>query len=189
MRLNSFMNEEIEEFPAFTGLLFFAEGALGLNEVSDETIQSLKKLGAKVGVRVKKTDSIFTYLKRAGRGMENLLRYASMFMMTDVTDNKTRKKIMQDIKKETKKVDKKAMMDFFMQIDKGLLHFTSIPRHVLMSLFGIEVTTFHKWMEDREYIEKETRHIRKLLQKMEGADKELALLDRFEKSLLKMVGT
>ena len=52
----------------------------------------------------------------------------------------------------------------------------------------LEVTTFHRWMEDREYIEKEVRHIRKRLTGMEGADKELALLDRFEKSFLKMVG-
>ena len=187
MRLNSFIDENVEECTAFAGLLFFAEGALGLNEVSDETIQTLKRLGAKMGMKVKKTDSIFVYLKKAGKGMENLLRYASMFMLTDVTDNKTRKTIMQDIKKEAQKVNKKEVMDLLMQIDKGLVHFTSIPRHILMSFFGIEITTFHRWMEDREYIEKEVRHIRKKLQDMEGADKEITLLDRFERSFLKMV--
>ena len=99
MRLNSFIDEEIEECTAFTGLLFFAEGALGLNEISDETIQTLKRLGAKMGMKVKKTDSIFDYMKRAGKGMESILRYAAMVMLTDVTDNKTRKTLMQDMKK------------------------------------------------------------------------------------------
>lgn len=185
MRLTNFI-EENKEYPAFEGWLYFLQNNR-IDEVSDKTFEVIKSLGKKLGFKIKKTNTLFDYLKRAEREFETILRLASLYMMTDVSDPSTRKKLLSDIKNEVKKVNKKELLAFFMQLDKSLLGTTAIPRHVLASILGIEITTYNRWLGDVDYIDKEIRHIKKVLKRMPGTDKEIELIKRFEKSFHEMV--
>ena len=154
-----------------------------IDETSDTIFDIVKSLGKKVGLKIKKSDTIFNYIKRAGKGVEDLLRYSTLYGMTDIRDTETKDELVKDMKNTLKKVSKKEVIAFFMQLDRGFIGLTSIPRHVLMSLFGIEISTTNKHMDDITYIQKEVRHIKKTLKKMGGTEKELKLITQFEISM------
>lgn len=180
MRLRNFVEESQTE--RFKGLMILLE-TMEINEMSDETFQAIKRLGKKMGFRVKKSDTLFDYIKRAGKNMEDLLRLATLYGMTDIKDRETRKELTQDMKDTFKKVNKRDLAAFLLQLDRGVGGLTAIPRHVLMSLFGIEVATQNTWLADKEYLEKEFRHIKKVLKRM-GAEKELKDAEALEKKIL-----
>lgn len=185
MRLNNYI-ENNTEYPSFEGWLYLLQNNR-VDEVSDKTFEVMERLGKRMGFKIKKSNTLFDYLRQAGGKFETILRLASLYLLTDISAGEERKEIAQDIKNEIKKVNKKDLMAFFMQLDKALLGFTSIPRHVLMSILGIEITTYNRWMDDVDYIDKETRHIKKVLKRMPGTDKELELIKKFEKSFHEMI--
>ena len=159
-----------------------------LNEMSTETFNIIKKVGDKLGVRVKKSESIFTYLKRAGNNFNDLFRLASLYLLTDVIDSKSRANIVKDAKDVINKLDRKELIAFLLQIDKASFGLTAHIRHVFQSIFGLEIATYNKWLEDKEYIEKELRHIKFVMNKM-GLDntKEMELLLKFQKGIEELI--
>lgn len=155
-----------------------------INEMSKRTIETIKRLGKKFGVRIKPSESIFTYLKKAGKGFDDLFRLTSLYLLTDVTDNKTRKELVQDAKNVLKNIDKKELIAFLLQIDKLSFGLTSHFRHFFQSALGLEIATYNNWIKDKEYIEKELRHIKKVMQRM-GLEnsKEMDILLKFQNSI------
>jgi len=180
MRLNNFI-ENNREYPSFEGWLYFLQNNR-IDEVSDATFQSIEKLGKKVGFKIKKSNTIFDYIKIAGKEFETILRLASLYLMTDISDKSSRKELMADIKNEIKKTNKKELMAFIMQMDKNLLHLTGLPRHVLSSIFGIEIGTYNQWLDDISYIEKEIKQIKIVLSRMPGTEREIDIINKFDKS-------
>jgi len=159
---------------------------LQLNEMSSDTFKFVKSLGAKLGVRIKKSESIFSYLKKFGKGADDLVRYASLYLLTDITDSKSRKELVQDAKNTIKKMDRRELMGFVMQIDRATFGVTAHLRHIMQSVFGLEVATYNKWLDDIKYMKKEMRHIRKVLKRTGGSEKELKALNTLEKMILNM---
>jgi len=156
---------------------------LRLDEMGSDTFEKLKSAGKKMGFKVKKSKSLVDYFRGAGKGTEDLLRYATLFMMTDVRDNESRKELVKDAKNVFKSINKKDVMAMLMQLDKVSLGLTGIVRHIFQSAFGIEIATMNYWYEDIEYIKKELRHVRKVLDRMGGTEKEIKALDTFEKAM------
>lgn len=155
-----------------------------LNEMSQETIDSIKRLGKKFGIRIKPSESVFSYIKKFSRGLDDLFRYASLYMLTDVRDSKTRKELVQDAKKTINKLDKKELIAFLIQLDKVSFGLTAHFRHFFQSVLGLEIATYNKWLEDKEYIEKELKHIKIVMKRM-GLEnsKEMKMLMNFQNSI------
>jgi hypothetical protein len=157
--------------------------SLNINEMSSDTFRKIEAIGKKLGFKVKKSKTLMDYLRSAGKGVEDLLRYATLYMMTDVTDSKSRKELVRDAKATLKSVNKKDVAAMLIMLDKVSLGLTSHVRHVFQTVFGVELSTVNYWMDDVEYIEKELKDIRVVLNRMEGMEKEIAALDKFEASL------
>lgn len=177
MRLQKHLNNNI-----LNDYLMVCE-SVGINEMSGDTFEKIQEIGKKMGFKVKKSKTLMDYFKGAGRGLEDLLRYATLYMMTDVTDSKTRKELVRDAKTTLKSVNKKDIAAMLIMLDKVSLGLTSHVRHIFQGVFGIELATVNYWMDDVEYIEKELKNIRVVLNRMGGMEKELDALNRFEASL------
>lgn len=182
MRLEKYINEY-----SYLGEYLSLMESICINEMTDDTFSVIRRLGSKVGLKVKKSNTIFDYLKKSRRGMGELLKYASLYGMTDIKDKETRAKLVDNMRDTLKKVNKRDVTAFFMQLDRSLLSLTSIPRHILMSLFGIEVTTFNKWIDDIEYIKKELRHVKVVLNRIGDMDKEIEVVNNLENILTKRI--
>lgn len=180
MRLKQYTDKQ--SYPFLSGYMSLMEFASPINEVSDETFETIKAVGKTLGVRIKRSDSLFDYLKRAGRGINDLFRHTALFLSTDLGNKDMQRKIIQDAKQTIRKLDKKELVAFLLQLDRGTLGITSHIRHVLMSFFGIEIATYNKWLEDKIYIEKELRHIKIVLKRMgfDEKSKEYKAITRFE---------
>lgn len=149
-----------------------------------ETFEAIKKAGNKLGFKVKKSDTLFDYIKKFGTGFEDLLRYACLYLYTDVRDSSIRKELVQDMKQTLKGVNKEELTAFFMQLDRASFGLTGHLRHIFMSLFGIEITTYNKFVTDKEWLEKEFKDIEDVLKKskFENEIQDLReLLDKIKK--------
>jgi hypothetical protein len=113
---------------------------------------------------------------------------ATRFHFARITNNpKKASKLKTELDKALTKTTKKDVMSFFLQLDKNLLSLTSIPRHILQSFFGVEVSTYNQWKEEKEYILDSLEKIKKVLQRMDGEhDKEMKLLLDLDKSIREM---
>jgi len=147
----------------------------------------LNKVAKKLGLRLKKSETIFSYIKKSGPWFEELLRLASLYLLTDVRDRKTRKQIMSYARKMAKDVNPKEIAAFLMQLDRAAFGLTAHLRHILMSIFGIEVATYNKWLDDPEYIEKEFKHV-KIVAKRRGLPaSEIAAIDKLQQRLIQNI--
>jgi hypothetical protein len=165
--------------------LFFME-EFGLDEsISDSTFSAIRNFGLKLGIKVKRSDTIFKYLKDAGKGVQDLVRLASIYLSTDVSNKKFKKEVAQDAKKILKSVDKKEIAAFMLQMDKASVGLTSHLRHIMQSVFGLEVTIYANWRSDIDYMKKEMRHIKNILKKMD-AEEEMKTLNKLENMILNM---
>lgn len=133
---------------------------------SPEALNMAKKLGKKMGFRINPSDTIFDYLKRASKGINDLFSLTSLYLFTDIKDRKSRADIVKNIKRTIGKVDKKEVAAFLMQLDRASIGITAHVRHALMSLTGIEVTTYNQWQGNKKFIEQELILIGKTLEKM-----------------------
>jgi len=159
-----------------------------MNEVSDETFKTLRRLGAKVGLKIEKSSGLIKQLKKAGKGIEDILRYATLYGMVEISDKESRRELWNEMKKVLKHVNKREVADFFLQLDKNTLSLTSIPRHVLSSLFGIHISTYHQWKDDHEYIEEELKKIEIVLYRLQDKlgtklSKEIGMVKRLQKNM------
>lgn len=180
MRLNNYLKQD-----NILGCFYLFEP---MNEVSDETFQTLRRLGSRVGLKIERSNDLIKLLKRAGKGMEDLLRYATLYGMTEISDKQSRKELWNDMKGTLKHVNKREVADFFLQLDKNTLHLTSIPRHVLSSLFGIHISTYHQWKDDHEYIMEELKKIEIVLYRLQDKlgtklKKEISMIKTLQKNM------
>ena len=179
MRLENYLDNK---FDVLEGLIILTDTP-ELNEMPDSVMLLIKDLGKKAGIKVKKTNTIFHYLGKAGKATTDLLKYATLYSITDIKDKEKRASLVKDMKGAMQKVDKRDISSFFMRLDKAAFGLTSIPRAVLMNLFGIEVGTPGSWMEDKAYIQTRLNNVRITLKRMGDTEKELKILDRLEKSI------
>ncbi len=186
--MTKFTEYLIREENKLTGYLMFLEYDQEINEMSDESFQSIKKLGDRMGVKVSKSHTLFSLLKRFSSDVGRVIGLATRFHFAKITNNpKKASKLKIELDKALTKTTKKDVMSFFLQLDKNLLSLTSIPRHILQSFFGVEISTYNQWKEDKDYILDSLEKIRKVLQKMDGEhDKEMKMLVNLEKSIKEM---
>jgi hypothetical protein len=151
--------------------------------VSGETFETLKRAADKLGFRLHKSETIFDYFKKMGRGMNDLLRTASLFMLTDIKDRKTRAVLIKDAKKIIKKANKKEITAFLMQLDKATLGITSHLRHIITSVFGLELTTYMRFVPDTDYIEAELKRVREVMRKKGMSDDDILMVKDVEAKL------
>jgi len=155
-------------------------GSTELNEMAipDSLFNSLKRIGEKIGVNVKRSDTIFDYISRAEGGLVDLYTYASLYFLSN--DTKQKEELKQDMKSILKNFNVKEITAFLMQLDRATFGITAHVRHILMSLFGIEIATYNKMHTDIELIQKEIQKVRMLLNKINAEPKVLNALDNFQ---------
>jgi hypothetical protein len=151
--------------------------------MSTDTFDKIQSIGKKLGFKVKKSKTLIDYFKSAEKGLEDVLRYATLYMMTDVKDKKSRKELVKDAKNTLKSINKKDIVAMLIMLDKMSVGLTSQVRNIFQAAFGIDLSTVNYWMNDIEYIEKEIKNIRVVLNRMGGMENELSALDKFELSL------
>ena len=151
-----------------------------------KTYDFVKSLGRKLGLKIERSDSIFKYIKDFGKGMDDIIRLSSLYLITDITDFKSRKIIAKDIKKVIKNTNRKKLVAFMLMLDKDTLGITTHFRHLLHSVFGVEVSSYDNWLEDIEYMKKELKNIKVVLKRMGNTEKELAALKQFNNIILNM---
>jgi len=151
-----------------------------LDEMSPQTFINIKKAGEKLGLNVKKSKSLVDYLKGADKKIGELLRYSTMFLATDIGDNKTRKKIIGWMREALRSIDKRDVIGFLIQLDKVSFGLTSHIRHMFQSLFGVEVTTYNDWKSNYDYVENELRKIKEVLSKAGASEEEMKAVGNLE---------
>jgi len=157
--------------------------SLRLDELKNDTFMKLKAAGKKMGFNVKKSKSLVDYFKNINTGVEDLLRYAALFMLTDIKDNASRKELTKDARDVFKRINKKDVTNMLMQIDKNTIGVSSHIRHIFQSAFGIELSTYTNWLKDAEYLNNTLKDIQITLKRMGDTGEELKALDRFQQSL------
>lgn len=171
------------EFKYFSEYLLICERTTPL---PDDVYNALKSVGKKLGLKVEKSDTIWDYLKRAGKGLNSLMRDAAIYLSTDIRNTKLKNQIIKDIKKDAKKLNKKEIAAFLMQLDKSTFGITAKIRHVLQTILGVEVSAYYNWESDMEYLEKELKHIKRVLERMGNSEKEMKALEKFQNVILNM---
>ena len=177
MRLKEYIKDN--KFRYLAELISLGE-VLELNETSDQTLKALRSVGDKLGLKVVRSDSLFDYLKRAGKATDDLVRLASLYLLTDISNSKFKSEIVRDAKKILKKLDKREIMAFIMQLDRSTLGITSHLRHITMSVFGVEITTYNHWLKNVDYLKNEIKNMKITLKGMQGTEDEIKALKYFE---------
>lgn len=145
----------------------------------------LKAAAEKLGLRLKRTETIWDYIKKGGTWFEDFIRLVSLYLLTDVQDSKTRKMIKTYAKRHLKQVNPKEIAAFILQLDRGLFGLTAHIRHILMSVFGIEVATYNKWLDDPTYIEKEFRHVVQVAKARKIPSKHIDAINKLQSQLIR----
>lgn len=177
MRLEEYI--KVNEFRYLSEIITLGE-VMGLDETSEPTYKAIKSVGEKLGLKVLKSDSLFDYLKRAGKLIDDLVRLASIYLLTDIRNKKIKSEIVRDARKIIKKIDKKELMAFLMQLDRSTLGITAHLRHITMSIFGVEITTYNRWLKDVDYLKSEIKNLKAALNRLEGVEDEKEVLKHFE---------
>jgi hypothetical protein len=187
MKLSKHLKEH--NYPNFEFLCFIATlNDSVINEaVSQKIFDFLDKAAQKLGLRLKRSDTIYDILKGAGRGVQDLVRTATLYLMTDIKDKKSRSILVRDAKKIIMKADKKEIANFLLQLDRASLGITAHLRHIVMSIFGIEIAAYNKFLPDSEYIKKELHHVRQILRKRGLKQKEIDVLKDLEFKLTRNI--
>jgi hypothetical protein len=187
MKLEKHLKEH--DYPNFEFLCFIATlNDSEMNEaVSKRTFDFLERAAQKLGLRLKRSDTIYGMLKGAGIAIQDLVRTASLYLMTDIKDKKSRSILVRDAKKIIKKADKKEIANFLLQLDRATLGITSHLRHIVMSIFGVEIAAYNKFLPDSEYIKKELHHVRQILRKRGLEQKEIDVLKDLEHKLTRNI--
>lgn len=187
MKLEKHLKEH--NYPNFEFLCFIATlNDSVINEaVSQKVFDFLDKAAQKLGLRLKRSDTIYDILKGAGKGVQDLVRTATLYLMTDIKDKKSRSILVRDAKKIIMKADKKEIANFLLQLDRASLGITAHLRHIVMSIFGIEIAAYNKFLPDSEYIKKELHHVRQILRKRGLEQKEIDVLKDLEHKLTRNI--
>jgi len=180
MRFEQYINEK--SYNNFHGLLLVCD-ATNLNESDDKVFKVIKSAGDKLGLRVVRSNTLVGLFKVYSKDFKLLVQYAAEYLLTDIKDSKSRSDIVKKAKKISNKINRKDMLSFLMQFDKLTLGITSHIRHIFQSVFGIQIDSYNNWLDNYNYILSEIDKIRAVLKKMGNSDKELKILDQFEKNI------
>ena len=183
MRLQRYITKDNVSIQLLLECMYFI-GTDNINEMSDKTLAAIENIAKKFGLKVKRSDSLFTYLKDAGKVFDNICRMAALYVYTDVTDTKTRKMLAQMAKKEIKDINKHKVAAFALQLERSTIGITGIFRHFVQGVLGVEVGAYTNWIDDISYFEKEMVNAGIVLKRM-GAEKELKALEKFRDDTLK----
>lgn len=155
-----------------------------LNEdiVPDFIFNNIQSAGKKVGFKIKRSDTLFDYLASGGKEIVNLFNLICLYIIASEPEKTN---VKNDIKTELKKINRRRLIAFILQIDKLSFGLTSIVRHILMAVFGLEVTTYNKWAKDIEYIMTHLDKIKKVLMSMNPTPEEIQALDNLYDVILK----
>ncbi len=177
MRLKHYLQNN--DYPYFTALIGLLDRP-GLNEmvVPENLFTSLKRIGEKIGINIKRSDTIFDYISRAEGGLVDLYTYASLYFLS--TNAKQKEELKQYMKDILSNFNVKEITAFLMQLDRATFGITAHVRHILMSLFGIEIATYNRIHTDIEIIQKEIQKVRDLLNKINAEPKVINALDNFQ---------
>ena len=143
--------------------------------ISDDTFHKLQSLGFKFGIKVRRSKTFLDILGNAGKGVLELMKLVAHYSVeADLLDTKARKKLESDIKQQFSKVKREDVIAFIVNVDKTFLGLTSIPRHVLQNLLGIQITSYDNWQSHYDYIEKNMEKMIAALQTV-GDEKDIIL--------------
>lgn len=183
MKLKNYLNEE--HYPCLeTLLLILNNNRIDENKITDTLFSGIKKLGSHIGLKVNKVDSVFNYIARAEDEMYDLITYATLYLLT--TDKKMKDELYNNMKDIVQKTNPKRIASFFMQLDKLSFGFTSMFRTMFLTLFGIEISAYYKWVDDISYLKKELKQMRKVLTRMSAPENLISSLDDFEDRILSL---
>lgn len=76
-----------------------------------------------------------------------------------------------------------------MQMDKLTIGLTTQIRHIIQSIFGIEITTYNNWEDDLKYLTAAMIKMRKVLNKMGDSSNEIKIINQLEISITSKYGT
>lgn len=182
MKINEYLKNN--QFHYFENLLLILDN----NRIDEDKINIIfpyvKKIGSALGLKVKRSDTMFTYIKRAEEDLSDLYTYATLYIFAN--NSKQKKELYDEMAKIIKKISPQKISAFFINLDKLTFGLSSKVRAVLNGLFGIEISTYNKWVDEIDYLKKEIIDIRKVLYKID-ADKTIHnILNDFEKKINKI---
>lgn len=148
-RLQNYLNEQ----DILSGYIYFLSMDDTLNEMSDEHFNAIKRLGNKMGLKVSKSHSLFSLLKKFGKDVTNVISLTARYHFARLTRNKKKEQELKSkLDRALTKTTRRDVAAFFLQLDKSSLSLTSIPRHILQSVFGLEISVYSQWKESKDYI-------------------------------------
>lgn len=151
--------------------------------VPDSVFYNIKLIGDKVGLKIKRSDTVFDYLESAGKEVAKIIGLVCQYIVTrDKTEKETLKNT---IKSEIDSVNRKRIASFFMEVDKATFGLLSIVRLVLRNIFGVEITNYKKWSKDIEYVLSKLDSIKKVLMGMNPTKEEIDAFNNFYDVVIK----
>lgn len=156
-----------------------------LNEVSQESFMTLKSLGDKLGLRLTKSRTVFSLLNKFSKNLTKIIILATKYhyYASVKHDNDRLKEIKKELDVLLSHTNRKEIMSFFAQLDASTLSLLTIPKNILQSIFGIEISTYNDWLSDKDYILTSLEKIKKVLMNIHDNNKEIELLNKFYKSI------
>lgn len=91
-----------------------------------------------------------------------------------------------EIKSKLKKINTRRLAAFFMLIDKMAFGITSIIRHLLIGVFGVEISTYNKWSSDISYILSHLEKIKSVLMSLSPTQEEIDAFNHFYDVVIKI---
>jgi hypothetical protein len=149
-----------------------------LNEVKivpDIFFNTLKSIGTKLGLKIKRSDSLFDYLSSVETNIYEIYNLTCLYLLADTSQ--LRRSLEREIISTVKKVNLKSLTAFMMQMDKLAFGLSSFIRHILMSFLGIEISTYNKWSSDIEYIITHLNKVKDVLLNMNPTKEEIDAFD------------
>lgn len=150
--------------------------------IPDVVFNNIKSAASKVGFKVKRSDSIFDYLASAGSEIQELFSLICQYI---VAEKENKSELKSQIKTALGKINHRRITAFVLMLDKMTFGLTSIVRHILMYVFGIEITTYNKWENDINYILTHLGKVKKVLMGMSPTEEEIIAFDKLYNVIMK----
>lgn len=150
-----------------------------LNEakiVPDFLFNNIKKVGSMVGLNIKRSDSLIDYVSSAEAEIQELFNLLCLYILAPKEE---KPKMKAEIKAKLKKVNTRRLAAFFMLVDKMAFGMTSIIRHLLIGVFGVEISTYNKWSSDISYILSHLEKIKSVLMSLSPTQEEIDAFNHF----------
>ena len=156
-----------------------------LYEMSDDNISLLKSFGDKLGLRISKSQTVFSLLGRASKNISRIVVLATKYhyYVNVKYDADKVKSIKNELDSLLARTNRKEIMSFFSQLDASTLSLLTIPKNILQSVFGIEISTYNDWLSDKDYILTSLEKIKKVLMNIPDNNKETRILDALYQSI------